>query len=287
MKSTGAKWLWGCGIGCGLLIFIAAIIGGAGLFYMRDTIRDVGEVFQGVAEAEESQDELTDRLGVIEDYVAPADGIISAARMELFLSLREGLREQQSRIESSVSGLRIGELEGRDPSFGEVVEILGSLGALISPMVEYVSIRNRELLDRRMALGEYIYIYSMIYYSWLGHSPEDGPEIKGERIVDGDDSALGSRQIRQRYRRYMLSILRNQLEAISPEQVEWRHTLETELRGFEANPGRIPWRQGLPPDIEFILQPFRDRCEATYHGTTNCLELPPRDWESWQFSDRD
>jgi hypothetical protein len=286
MTSTGAKWLWGCGIGCGLIILIAAILGGAGLFFMRDTIRDVGEVFRDVAAAEESQEELVDSLGSIEDFVPPEDGIIQADRMEIFLSIREGLRERRNLLESSVSDLPLEGFEGRDPSFGEVVEVIGSIGSLVSPMVEYIAVRNRDLLDRQMGLGEYVYIYSMVYYSWLGYSPEDGPEVRGERILDGDDSAFGSRQVRQRYRRYMLTFLRNQLESIvSPDLQEWRHVLENELRGFEANPGRIAWRQGLPPDMEFALEPFRERCESTYHRSTNCLELPPRDGERWHFSD--
>jgi hypothetical protein len=164
------------------------------------------------------------------------------------------------------------------------MEMLGSLGSMISPMGEYVAHRNRALLERRMGLGEYFHIYSMVYYSWLGHSPEDGPQIRGERLLDDDDSPFGSRQVTRRYRRYMLSQLRNQLDLISSAgSEEWRRTLERELQGFEANPGRIPWQHALPPDMEAALEPYRERCEATYHGATNFLEFPPRNGNNWNW----
>jgi hypothetical protein len=168
------------------------------------------------------------------------------------------------------------------------MEVLGGLGSIISPMGEYVTLRNRALLDRQMGLGEYIYIYSLAYYSWLGGSPGDGPEIRaGERIFDGEDSTFGSRQVRRRYRRYIRDLLRNQLDAMgSSGSEEWRRMLEAEVRDVEENPGHIPWQQGLPPDMESALEPFRSRFESTYHKTTNCLEYPPREGENWHFSNR-
>ena len=45
----------------------------------------------------------------------------------------------------------------------------------IPRLAEFERNRADALLEHRMGLGEYWYIYSLAYYSWLKKDPGDGP----------------------------------------------------------------------------------------------------------------
>ena len=49
------------------------------------------------------------------------------------------------------------------------------------------------LLEVGMGPGEYMYVYSVAYYSWLGKSPADGPSF----TLVGDDGDNQGRQVGQ------------------------------------------------------------------------------------------
>jgi len=48
-------------------------------------------------------------------------------------------------------------------------------------LAEYLRERGTALLDQEMGLGEYLYLYSVVYYSWLGKDPGAGPSDVGDR----------------------------------------------------------------------------------------------------------
>jgi hypothetical protein len=281
------SWLLTCGIGCGLILVIVAALGVGGILYVKSSFRSVGE-------AEESHLEVVRAFGDIADFTPRSDGSVPSDRIETFLTVRESLRGTRSGIEERFADLSSGDTLEREPSsVGEVVSLLGGFVGLINPVAAYVAERNRALQSEGMGLGEYLYIYFLSYYSWLGHSPEDGPVVhgagssdRGERILDGVDSTFGSAKVRRRYRRYMLSMLRNQLEAVSrsaevPLDPDWQGKLERELGAFESHPKRVVWQDGLPRAIADRFEPYRSRFRDSYHSTTNCFELPLANSEAW------
>ena len=48
---------------------------------------------------------------------------------------------------------------------------MGDVFGMVGNMGEFTQLRNQALLDQDMGLGEYIWIYVLVYNSWLGHPP--------------------------------------------------------------------------------------------------------------------
>jgi hypothetical protein len=151
-----------------------------------------------------------------------------------------------------------------------------------------------------MGLGEYYYMYVLIYYSWLGHSPEDGPNFNFMGDNHGsyhyrfnpentEEREEQEQQISEDRRDRIIRITRGmirpmlscQLEALEEKGIHntWRHALETEIDALKADNNRLPWQNGLPRVMDASLRPFRDRLEASYSALLNALEIGPR--EEW------
>jgi hypothetical protein len=274
------KWLIGCGVGCGLVLLAFIVLSVmVGLFFRQ--------TFQPLADAVESYDELVEAQGEVEEFVPPATGAIPASRMEVFLSVRESMREARANLDAFMTDFPPADLGDEDRPATIIYRALTSLGEWLEPMAAYAERRNRALLEAGMSPGEYLYIYALAYYSWLDHSPEDGPVVVREgnqRLLDGEDGMFNRRKVRRRYRRTILALLHNQLDAL-PEaesgREAWEQELTAEIARLEGNPGRIVWQDGLPPAIEASLSPYRDRLEATYSANGNCFEWPLAEGERW------
>lgn len=271
--STPQKWLLGCGIGCvAIIVIVVALIAGAVVF-VRGKIAPLQT-------ASESRKRVTEAFGEIEAFVPSPDGTISPERLAIFLSVREALKSEQARIDAALANIDLDSVRQSHPAFGSVLRLLNDLSNLIAPFGEYVDHRNRILLDKRMGLGEYGYMYSITYHSWLHHPPEEGPPILtpgGRRDRDqvlSDNPELSPEGVRRRYRRLMLRWLGNQLNAIPDvEQTKWRATLKDEIDRLDNDSGRVAWEKQLPPPIQDSLESFRSRLTDTYHRATNYFEL--------------
>jgi hypothetical protein len=274
MDERSSSWLVNCGIGCGVLLVILIGVGIVGAVYLKRS-------FQGITDATDAQEKLVEALGEPTDFAPAPDGVIPGDRMERFLAVRESLVEATQRIEELLSNFPPKELEEEGPVLGKIFSAVKGAASLINPIAEFVAQRNQTLLREEMGLGEYLYIYSLAYYSLLGHSPQDRPEISevqgdsGVRveIFNDKDSEYNPERLRRRYRRFIIPILENQLEVARQGQYP-TEALESELGSLKKHPGRKAWQDGLPPAIEQSLLPFRNRLEATYNKTTNCFELP-------------
>jgi hypothetical protein len=285
--TTGRKWLLGCGIGCGvlLLVGIGSCVGAA--LFLKHT-------FRGIEKAGSSYEALTAEMGNVGEYVPPPDGAPPPDRLEVFLAVREGVAGDRAGVEAAMAALPTPELAEDGAVVGKIRAGLGALGDLIDGIGTYLQARNRALLERRMSAGEYVYIYTLAYYSGLGHTPGDGPETGkqpgGVRVGAFDDGGLFSaRAVRRRYRRYTLAMVRAQVESLEPgaeagDGETWRSKLEHELHRLEVDPGRVLWQDGLPPSVEVALSPFRNRLEQSYSAATNRIELPLAEHElPWQW----
>lgn len=290
MASRRSKWLIGCGAGCGLVVIalIAAVV--AVSVY-------VGRSFEGVGEAEQSYREWVSSYGEVEEFVPPPDGAMPAERVEIFLSVRESLGGPQRELTEVFADFPPDDVIDEERILFVILGAVRGIAGLVGPISSYVDQRHRLLQEAGMGPGEYVYIYSVAYYSWLGRSPGEGPRItketgerlreaKGEPLFNDSDSPFDADRVRRRYRRYMLGLLRNQLAALpgpeeGPGYEEWRSTLEAEIRRFESRPDRLAWQEGLPPVIEASLEPYRARFEATWDGATNPFELPLQETDRW------
>jgi hypothetical protein len=284
VSEKSSKLLKGCGIGCAVVLFLVALAATIGYVRVKQSIK-------GLTDALASHDQLVTLHGEVERHVPAADGSISAASIERFLVIRESLSQPQAEVEEMLADFPPDELFEDKRAWPIIRAALGMLGELLDQIGGYINARNQALIEAEMGLGEYMYIYSTAYYSWLGHSPEDAPVITkktdptsgkktGEPILD-DESSYSADRVRRRYRQAMLAMMRNQLAAIPEAGGEWYTMLADEIELLADRPGRIAWQEGLPATIEGSLTPYRERFKATYSEVTNPFEIPmnEEDWE--------
>jgi len=271
--TTGQKWLIGCGIGCAVVILVVVGLVTGGVMFVRGKL-------QPFREASESHKRIVAAYGRPEEYAPPSDGAIAADRLEAFLSVREALKNAQEKVETGLANLDVEGLQRRRKSFGEALQTMNELGNVIIPIGEYMNLRNQTLVDERMGLGEYVYIYSIAYYSFMGHRPDEGPPLleelrAGDRVrIPADNPVLSPRSMFRRYQRVITRMLRNELAGIrETEESKWGATLKEEIARIEKEPERVAWQDGLPAHIETGLEPYRNRLEVTYNSWTNYFEF--------------
>ena len=301
MAGRTTKWLIGCGAGGGLLVVIVIAVG---LFLMKDTILGAKRTVDNIKEIAALHDEMVLSYGEVDDFVPPADGIPSPDRIDRFLDLRERLAAPRERLREHLFRFPPENvLRGGGKPLARVASVFRELGSLLPDIVSYLVGRAGLMRELEMSPGEYLYIYSLVYYSWLDHSPEDGPtamEIDadgqrystGERILDGESGTFSSGEIWKRYHTYVTAQVRNQLAAALQAEgaEEWREQLRGEYLLMKDDPRRILWEDGLPASVAAALEPYRGRLEAGYFPELNCFELSPMksaDWEEqqrkWKF----
>jgi hypothetical protein len=273
MASTTSKVLTGCGIGCLMIIVLAA-----GLSYMG--FRWVRETTKAVEEAGRIERELEDRYGQARDFVPSAAPGVPADRIEAFLAVRDALAEPRDALASAVAGLA--GVEGEE-GFGNELRVARAGIGLAPRVFEFTGARNRALLDGGMGVGEYTWIYWFTYNAWLGH-PADDSELR--EFMDKRNSENGSVQIHMdgamepervtwRLRRDIKAMLKHLEQELSadlgnPDMLE---AVMAELAELDADPERVPWQTGLPEAFAVGLEPYRERLESSYSSAANPFEL--------------
>ncbi|HET9480893.1 MAG TPA: hypothetical protein VFP98_03985, partial [Candidatus Polarisedimenticolia bacterium] len=229
---------------------------------------------------------LDERHGAADRFTPAPDGAVAADRMEVFLAVRDATQASRARLGAAFDALPLSEQEGRDlesqsglKKLGSVLTILGGAMGLPREMGNFFAARNEALLRSGMGMGEYTYIYALSYYGLLGRRPASEPGSDESRAESGKGGRRGLRidmPLRPRLHRELLSMLRNQLAAVTagsgPESA-WTGTLRGEIEALEKDTGRTPWSDGLPAPIAASLEPYRSRLEATWSATTEPFEL--------------
>jgi hypothetical protein len=269
-KKKASKWLVGCGIGCGAIVLIViALIVGSTIF-----LRGMVESFESAVEIREVLDE---RFGEVGSFVPPADGAIPADRMEKFLTVRDATADAREGIERLFRSIPMTieqQRELEEQSFWGKLSTALKIGkdamGLGPGMGDLFDARNRTLVEQGMGMGEYTYIYVLAYYSYLGHSPEDGPDAETDGDVEIDLGSTFSRRVH----RDLVQMMKNQLAAL-PEGTEpaWRAALEAEIAVLEPRHRRQPWADGLPGPVLASLEPHRERLLASWSAAANPFEL--------------
>jgi hypothetical protein len=279
--STTKKWLIGCGIGCGVIIVIVALLVIGGVVYIKNIVK-------GFEDSEAIMSVLTDRYGRITEYCPELDGTIRPDRIEAFLKAREFMIVEREKLEKSISILSEGDWGGEIDveSSGNVFQKIKIGFGLIPKIADFFKARNQALLDEGMGMGEYYYLYMITYYSWLQKPIIDGPDIKFEgdnRGYRGDWNKDESEEVRRdmvarRLHRMVLPMLHNQYDKLMgsgrtdiPDA--WREALKTEIDALESNRYRLVWEDGLPAVITSSLIPYRQRLESSYSPILNTLEV--------------
>ena len=253
---------WGClkqtAIGCVVLIVLA--IG----FPIVLGLMMLGPFNRAV----DARHTMEDQFGPQEAYVPPASGAPAADRIEIFLEVRRALagpcadltnvEEQFQRMESYDHEDAVNRMALMKDAFSMTKGMMG-LGPVLGHLYE---IRNRNLLDAGMGLGEFTYIFAVAYRDRLTNLPES-------------DQLFGPSPTNQRIREALLSMLESQLDVARSEGgVEDGVTdLEAEIEAMKADTRRIPWQDGCPPSISEALAPYRVELDELYCPAIAPLEL--------------
>jgi hypothetical protein len=123
-------------------------------------------------------------------------------------------------------------------------------------------VRNRELLDQEMGLGEYTYIFATAYNKQLR---EPAPDFQ----------LFGPGPINQRVREALRTMLRSQHDAVlaAGGNDERLVPLTAELEALEADESRLPWGDGLPEDLAAAYAPYRTQLDELFCAAAAPLQL--------------
>jgi hypothetical protein len=280
---TMRGWLKGCGIGCGSLVLIVAILLAMGIWSLRQDSRRAVETRERVEEAHATQT----------DFTPPLDGLIEADRLERFLGVRRVLMPSCEAFTEFQGGF--GRMERRGEIEAEDLETKGlwtDLGAVAKGLFrfatnanQYAVTRNEALLAHEMGLGEYTWIYVIAYYSWLQNEPaklmpdDRGPRILQER-VRGDLIGMMQRHVAE----LETTLARPPSDAGGLEQHlgAWR----SELMALEKSDVRLPFQDGVPPGLETSMEPFRDEFQGTFCAATGELDIARTEKSGLQYEHR-
>ena len=282
-SDTKRKWLIGCGIGCGAVLIIVVLLVAGGFFFFKNLVRNFEE-------SDRIMEQVIIKYGQITDFSPDPEGQIRPARMEAFLAVQDSSAVERDTLEESMEILfrNAEELEAGDKSAGKILQTIGKGFSLIPQMARFFSSRSQALLDSGMGMGEYLFIYSVAYYSWLGKPPGDGPRYQimedDERIVMNWDEAEDDyreerdRRTRRQVNKFVLPMLKNQLQRLKSEgasspSVQWRAVLEEEIKAMEDDSSRIPWQDGIPDVLQKSLNPYKQRLEKNYRVMLNPFEI--------------
>ncbi len=260
MAGSGKKWLLGCGLGCGipLLLIIVLSIGGS-VVMMKPFNRAV-----------DTQKELTAAFGERADFVPPVDSL-APDRLASFIGVRKVLVPLcENFTEIGEKFRRMEELEegGDEPSkaevFGALGDVMSAAFGIAGNIGRFTQDRNEALLGEGMGLGEYIWIYTLVYNSWLGYEPNlDFESGKGGRYERSEQEI-----IRQ--------LMRNHVDALNEagrddEAAAWL----AELEHLERSEGSgVPWADSeVPVATAAALEPYRAELDALYCGATSAFEF--------------
>lgn len=270
MSGGGKSWLKGCGIGCGVILLLTVALGIGGGLMIKRTIDSIDNTSDAI-------DALDVAFGDVGDFTPAADGRVPADRIEVFLAIRsdtEAERRSSARIMANLDA------DGPGGPLGILRKVRSGL-KLLPQMKRFVDGRTEAMHEHGMGMGEYAYLYGLVYYSWLGRSPGDGPDF---RITGDDDRDSGGEDIRQDRLAESLDYLNwggrkwlsNQLAAIDSAggfDPGWRERVAAEVAALADDGYRMPWRDGPPQRTVASLEPYRDRLEAGYDELTNALEF--------------
>lgn len=262
MASTARKWLVGCGLGCGgaIVISIAAPLL-FGLVAMRPMNRAV-----------DAQKELTAAMGDRDSYSPPA-GVPAPERLEAFLAVRRAVLPQCERFTKIAADFaRMDELgaasdkPGKGELFRAVTRLSGSVLGIVGDIGQLTEARNQALLDQKMGLGEYTWLYTLIYHSWLEHPvPGVSHRRHGEDVEAGKEGQEKHVHVR-RQRAALIGMMRRHAGALTAAgQAEQAQRWRDEADRMEQKDADAPFADGgLPPEWAAAFAARGDELRATW-----------------------
>jgi hypothetical protein len=271
VTESGKRWLIGCSAAVFLMVLVLAAIVWGGVVLFKKAAAEIEEL-------EDSSSAVTRQFGQASEFTPDPGEAIPAGRIEAFLAAREIMAPTRDELVSSLATLDGG--EG------------GKIGAgirLLPRVFGFYEARNNACLEAGIGLGEYRYLYLLSFYNFLEKPVSAGPGFTltgGSSAGGGPGTRASDFEVREDRREHVLGasrnlalpILRNQLAALEADggPEGWADHLRQEITNMEADPFRLPWRDGLPDRMAGSLEPYRDRLESSWSELANPLEAGPQ-----------
>ncbi len=261
VAGTGKKWLLGCGLGCGIPIILSIVLSvGGSMMMMKPFDRAV-----------DAQKKLEGSYGVREDFVPAATGL-TADRVRIFMAVRQSLVpmcEEFEEIGRKFERLDDMDSDGEEPSkgeiFGAVGDMMGAAFGIAGNIGRFTEARNEALLAEGMGLGEYIWIYTLVYNSWLEYPPNTD---FSEEDAGGGYGRSDQKLIRK--------LMRNHAGALAGAgESAAAEAWEAEAGFLERRDGSgVPWVENdLPEGLVAEVEPFRADLEELYCAASSAFEF--------------
>lgn len=196
-------------------------------------------------------------------YTPPANGYLSAKRVEGFIRVREAVQANCAIFQSILDNvIKLEDMEAdQEMSAGDKAsEGFDSLKTILSSaptFLEFMDARNQALLAASMGLGEYMYIYLAAY----------GPQLAAEANsrYAGQEDAYMSQRTRNEY----IQILRNQVDALDMAREVASHAdlvavLQAEIDTLKDSKDSSPWPDGPPAATRESLAPYQPQIGDLY-----------------------
>ncbi len=270
MKGSGC--LKGCAIGCAVVAVLVVLLMAIGGFQVARWMGNFDDAIETRASLEESYPTL-------ETFQPALDGRIPAERLEVFLRVREGLREECEALSEVVTSMdgAIGEMNaleeaGEDQGLKDVPwmaigKTVGSAFSLAPAISRFAKARNEALLTQQMGFGEYAWIFTAVY-----HEP-------GQESVDASESGIEFGDMNERARGGLVEMMRRTLvsiealEAPSEEHLALAGFLRQEVAALDADRSRPPWFDGIPASLASSIEPMESDLAALACPAVRQFEL--------------
>ena len=259
MAGSGKKWLVGCGVGCGAVILLAILLSVGGSLYMMRPFN----------KAIDAQKELIAEFGDRDAYIPPPQGI-TPDRIEAFLEVRRAvwpMCAEFRKIGESFAAMEELDKGGEDPSKGEVFKavgnVMGDVFGMVGKIGRFTHLRNQALLDQGMSLGEYIWIYVLVYNSWQGHVPNHDIGDQAHRGMSASE------------RKVMRTLVLNHAEALEEAgRLDRADLWEKEAGRMVRGETGVPFKDGgLPEELVRGFLPFEHELDGLYCEASASFEM--------------
>jgi hypothetical protein len=249
-------WFWRIMLGGAALLVVAA----AGISAWIIPIE------KDFARSSRTEAEIDRTFPSADTFTPPLDGSIQADRLRAFLAVRRRLAPLGARLTQHRRGMQRMEVYKKEDDV-RAKEFIVDVGAamrgfapLLRDLAAYVEQRNAALLENRMGLGEYTWLYVVCYVGELGERPSkvipngSKPDLFQERVYP---------QLREMIRR-RVELAESAMKKKAHDDGEsadiqaWRD----ELEALQTDDKRLPFQDGLPMGLKRSLAPLRAELAA-------------------------
>ena len=248
----------GCALGCGGALVVALVLIGFSVMQVRQINQ----------RAFEAGDEIDARFGTIDDFRPSAGPAITPEQLERFIEVRlavMGVCDEFGGMHAGMIAMSGPGASGGANLWNNISRGMHRIRAIVAApglLGEFAGIRNEALLEQNMGMGEYVWIYALVFYTALGEEPVlNKTETRPGNIADNARFALMGMMERR------ASALRS--AGLDEEADLW----EQEKTLMINEPHRVPFADGVPAALATVIESRREVLAALFCTHTDALEL--------------